>query len=132
MLRVLELAGGVASQVATMALAELGADVIKVEPPDGDRWRARREVAPDDLSFEYFNRRKRSVTLDLETVEGRATLAGRKVILRKLLDGSTAVTIGRRTIARWPPEPKSQGPCLDPASGNDCEALFEATGHVTC
>ena len=96
-----------------------------------------------DLDLIFSSRFERTVQRDntvhvhrtvyqLPKVEGRATLAGRKVTLRKLLDGSTAVTIGRRSIAKWPPEPKSQGPCLDPASGNDCEGLFEATGHVTC
>ncbi|MEE8338083.1 MAG: CoA transferase, partial [Dehalococcoidia bacterium] len=74
MLRVIELAGGLASQFATMTLAELGADVVKVEPPGGDPWRARRGAVPDDFSFEFVNRRKRSVCLDLSSTRGRQLL----------------------------------------------------------
>jgi crotonobetainyl-CoA:carnitine CoA-transferase CaiB-like acyl-CoA transferase len=108
-LRVIELAGGLASQFATMALAELGADVIKVEPPDGDRLRARREVAPDDFSFEYLNRRKRSVALDLESNEGRATLLELVASADAVVEDLDAKTVRRlrlsfRTLRRARPE----------------------------
>ncbi len=108
MLRVIELAGGVASQFATMTLAELGADVIKVEPPDGDPWRTRRETAPDDLSFEYINRRKRSVALDLKTSEGRAALLDLVVSADAVIEDLDPDMIGRlqlsfRTLRRAQP-----------------------------
>ncbi len=99
MLRVLELAGGLASQFATMTLAELGADVIKVEPPDGDRWRARRAGAPSDLSFEYLNRRKRSVALDLETSEGRATLLDLVATADAVIEDLDPDTLGRLRLS---------------------------------
>jgi hypothetical protein len=96
-----------------------------------------------DLNLIFSSRFERTVQRDntvhvqriiyqLPKVEGRATLAGRKVTLRKLLDGSTAVTIGRRTIARWPPKPKPHSPSTRDYDDNDCEGLFEATGHFTC
>ena len=96
-----------------------------------------------DLNLIFSSRFERTVQRDntvhvqriiyqLPKVEGRATLAGRKVTLRKLLDGSTAVTIGRRTIARWPPKPKPHSPSTRDYDDNDCEGLIEATGHFTC
>jgi crotonobetainyl-CoA:carnitine CoA-transferase CaiB-like acyl-CoA transferase len=59
-------------------LAELGADVIKVEPPDGDSMRRLPPFAGDtpnpeqSLWFAYYNTDKRGITLSLETEEGRA------------------------------------------------------------
>ncbi|MBI3953861.1 MAG: CoA transferase [Chloroflexi bacterium] len=78
-LRVLELCDE-RGQYMGKLLADMGADVIKVEPPGGDSARA---VGPflDDtpgpersLSFCYHNTSKRAVTLDLEHPEGRRLL----------------------------------------------------------
>lgn len=63
--RVLECAGGIAGPYAGMLLADHGADVIKVEPAEGDRYRA-------EPGFQTLNRGKRSVVLDLGSEEGRA------------------------------------------------------------
>ena len=62
----------VAGPFCTLLLADLGADVIKVEPPQGDQWR-RQEPCGDDSSkpFVALNRNKRSVVLDLKSDEGR-------------------------------------------------------------
>jgi crotonobetainyl-CoA:carnitine CoA-transferase CaiB-like acyl-CoA transferase len=71
-LRVLDYGQYVASPFATMLLADLGADVVKVEPPQGDEWR--RYDPFEDGESRYFyalNRGKRSVALDLKTSEGR-------------------------------------------------------------
>lgn len=61
---------------ATLQLADLGADVIKVEDPDsaGDvgRYVPPFQVGEDSLFFETFNRGKRSVSLDLRNPAGRA------------------------------------------------------------
>jgi crotonobetainyl-CoA:carnitine CoA-transferase CaiB-like acyl-CoA transferase len=62
----------VASPFATMLLADLGADVVKVEPPRGDEWRRYDPFQDGESRYFYaLNRGKRSVALDLKTSEGR-------------------------------------------------------------
>jgi crotonobetainyl-CoA:carnitine CoA-transferase CaiB-like acyl-CoA transferase len=67
--RVIEVATWLAAPSAGAMLADLGADVIKVEPPQGDTWRgAVAPAAPDDPPvnlWEQDNRGKRSITVDL-------------------------------------------------------------------
>ena len=72
-LRVLELGQYIAAPAAAQTLAELGADVIKIEPPGGDVAR-RLGWTQDDYGpmFSAYNRGKRSVVLDLRSDEGRA------------------------------------------------------------
>jgi crotonobetainyl-CoA:carnitine CoA-transferase CaiB-like acyl-CoA transferase len=76
--RVIDLSRVLAGPFATMLLADLGADVVKVEPPSGDETRAWGPPwwgDPADARSAYFasvNRNKRSVVLDLKTDEGRA------------------------------------------------------------
>jgi crotonobetainyl-CoA:carnitine CoA-transferase CaiB-like acyl-CoA transferase len=85
-LRVLEYAQYVAGPFAGMLLADLGADVIKVEAPAGDAWRHYEpfEVG-ESRAFYALNRNKRSVVLDLKTDAGlrasRALLAGADAVL---------------------------------------------------
>ena len=83
-IRVVDLSQGIAGPYCTKLLADLGAEVIKVEPPDGDYAR-RLGPFPDDIPhhdkgglFLHLNTNKKSVTLDLDTQSGR-------VVLRKLL-----------------------------------------------
>ncbi len=65
--RVLELGALVAAPYCGMLLADLGADVIKVEPPEGDMARQFAPfVAGESAFFMSVNRRKRSVVLDLK------------------------------------------------------------------
>jgi crotonobetainyl-CoA:carnitine CoA-transferase CaiB-like acyl-CoA transferase len=72
-IRVLELGHIVAGPTASMILAKLGADVIKIERPgSGDQSRLSRG---DQGYFLAFNGRKRSVTLDLGKPAGRAAFA---------------------------------------------------------
>jgi len=75
-LRILELADET-GQFCGKLLGDLGADVVKIEPPGGER---NRHVGPflDDiphpersLSFWYYNTSKRGITLSLETADGR-------------------------------------------------------------
>jgi crotonobetainyl-CoA:carnitine CoA-transferase CaiB-like acyl-CoA transferase len=76
-IRVLDFGQYVAVPFATMLLADLGADVVKVEPPAGDEWRRYHPVAPgESRHFWALNRNKRSVALDLKTAAGRADAAG--------------------------------------------------------
>ncbi|HTE61621.1 MAG TPA: CoA transferase, partial [Solirubrobacteraceae bacterium] len=70
-LRVLEYAQYVAGPFAGMLLADLGADVIKVESPAGDAWRQYEPFDAGESRYFYaLNRNKRSVVLDLETEAG--------------------------------------------------------------
>ncbi len=77
-LKVIELARILAGPWAGQILADLGAEVIKVEAPDGDdtrRWGPPFVEREDDRSAAYFhacNRGKRSVIADLRTPEGQA------------------------------------------------------------
>ena len=70
-LRVLDYAQYVAGPFAAMLLADLGAEVIKVEPPRGDAWRHYEPVTADGGKwFLSLNRNKKSVVADLKTVAG--------------------------------------------------------------
>jgi formyl-CoA transferase len=71
-LRVVELGHYIAAPFATRLLADLGAEVIKVEPPEGDPhrdWGAR--VNGQAVWFSIHGRNKLSVTLDLKSEEGQ-------------------------------------------------------------
>src|SRR5439155_1378397 len=80
-LHVLEVGSGVAAAYAAKLLADLGASVIKVEPPgEGDATRARGPF-PGDVPhpeksglFLYLNANKRGITLDLTRPRGREVL----------------------------------------------------------
>lgn len=71
---VVDLTQMLAGPYATMILADLGADVVKVEPPSGDLTRAYSPHLEEDEAYGgYFNsvnRNKRSVVLDLKTEAG--------------------------------------------------------------
>jgi len=69
-IRILELGHTVMGPSCSMILADLGADVIKVEPPEGDRTRA--NVGFGSALFPIFNRNKRSLCIDLKSEAGRA------------------------------------------------------------
>ncbi|HUH58830.1 MAG TPA: CoA transferase [Candidimonas sp.] len=73
-IRVLDVSQVMAGPFACMMLADMGADVIKVEPPTGDQTRGAmgfKMKGPDSMGFLNMNRNKRSVTLDLKSDEGR-------------------------------------------------------------
>jgi len=75
-IRVLELGSTIAGPSAGRHLADLGADVIKVEPPEGDQLRTWGELAPDGTSwwFKSHNRNKQLVTFDLREPADVATV----------------------------------------------------------
>ncbi|MFD5272180.1 CaiB/BaiF CoA transferase family protein [Streptomyces sp. NPDC058335] len=78
--RVIDLTHALAGPYSTMLLADLGADVLKVEPPQGDMARSAGPVPEGSLPdayggyFQSVNRGKRSAVLDLKTAEGTAHL----------------------------------------------------------
>jgi CoA:oxalate CoA-transferase len=66
-IRVIELANFIAGPLAGTLLADMGADVIKVEPPNGDMGRATPPIRNgESVSFVALNRNKRSLVLDLK------------------------------------------------------------------
>src|SRR5436305_4872040 len=70
-LRVLDVTQVMAGPFCAMQFADLGADVIKVEPPSGDSTREMPgAVSGDSPSFNAVNRGKRSIVLDLKTAGG--------------------------------------------------------------
>ena len=67
-LRVLDVTQVMAGPFCAMMLADLGADVIKVEPPGGDSTRRMPgAVGGDSPSFNAVNRGKRGIVLNLKT-----------------------------------------------------------------
>jgi formyl-CoA transferase len=76
--RVLDISQVMAGPYACMLLGDLGADVIKIEPPGtGDQTRGSmgfKMKGPDSLGFLNMNRNKRSVVLDLKSAAGRSVL----------------------------------------------------------
>ncbi|WP_310634223.1 CaiB/BaiF CoA-transferase family protein [Paraburkholderia sp.] len=71
--RVIEFTHMVMGPTCGMILADLGAEVIKIEPPDGDKTRTLPGLGIG--FFRSFNRNKKSVVIDLATPEGRETAA---------------------------------------------------------
>jgi len=94
--RVLELAHLIAGPVCGMYLADMGADVVKVEQPavgDAARTIYDPRLAGDSVVFLTVNRNKRSVALDLGTGEGRrvfARLAARADVVVEAYRGGVA------------------------------------------
>ncbi|OAF00786.1 formyl-CoA transferase [Bradyrhizobium centrolobii] len=90
--RVVEMTHMVMGPTCGMILAQLGAEVIKVEPPAGDKTRSLGGMGTS--FFPLFNRGKRSVVLDLEKAEDRETmhclLATADVFLENFRDGQLA------------------------------------------
>jgi formyl-CoA transferase len=75
-LRVLDVTQVMAGPFCAMLLADLGADVIKVEPPAGDSTRQMPGASgTDSPSFNAVNRGKRSIVINLKTAEGREVFA---------------------------------------------------------
>ena len=113
---VLDLTHCIAGPYCTRLLAGFGADVLKIEPPGGERGRRmspffQDEPGPDSsLPFAYLNAGKRSVTLNLKTVEGRG-------ILRSLLAEANVLV-------------ENFAPRVMPSLGLDYAALREIAPHL--
>jgi crotonobetainyl-CoA:carnitine CoA-transferase CaiB-like acyl-CoA transferase len=82
-IRVVEFAHMVMGPSCGLVLADLGAEVIKVEPLDGDN--TRRLEAAGAGFFPIFNRNKKSLAVDLKSDDGRA-------LVLRLLDGADVLT----------------------------------------
>ena len=74
-IRVIELANFIAGPLAGTLLADMGADVVKIEPPQGDMGRATPPIRDgESVSFVALNRNKRSLVLDLKQPAAREIL----------------------------------------------------------
>ena len=104
-IRVIDASRVLAGPFATMLLGDLGADVIKIEPPEGDetrRWGPPWWGDPSDGRSAYFasvNRNKRSIVLDLRTDEGRGRLDGLLASADVLVHNYRPSTAGRLGLA---------------------------------
>ena len=76
-LRILEVGHMLAGPFCGMLLADLGAEVIKIEAPDGDLGRtiSPHWIGPYNAYFASLNRSKKSVVIDLASANGQQTLA---------------------------------------------------------
>jgi formyl-CoA transferase len=97
-LRVLDAGQGIAGPYCGMLLAAAGADVIKLEPPEGD-WSRGLTTHRDGQSVMSvtFNRGKRSLVLDLKTAAGRdaaRALAGQADVLIEAFRPGVAARLG--------------------------------------
>jgi crotonobetainyl-CoA:carnitine CoA-transferase CaiB-like acyl-CoA transferase len=78
-LKVVDFSSFVAGPAAAVILSDFGAEVIKVEPPNGDPWRFGHKIAPQPLGDDPYqwhlnNRNKRSLTLDLKSPAAQQVL----------------------------------------------------------
>ena len=88
--RVLEFSEIIAAPFGGMLLSDMGADVIKVEPPGGDPWRGFQPLGlKEGRGYISLNRGKRGVVLDLNAPEGRE-------VAHRLAERSDAVIVNYR------------------------------------
>ncbi len=102
-IRVIDAASFIAGPVATTAMADFGADVVKIEPPGGDTYRVRNAgYPPSPYNFPWIvdNRNKRGVALDLRTEDGRRVL--HRLVARADVFGTNVPLDGRARLGvRW-------------------------------
>ena len=98
-LRVVDLSRVLGGPFCTQWLGDLGADVIKVEPPQGDETRAWGPPFDDDGTASYFigvNRSKSGVSIDMRTTEGRG------IVLKLLQDADVLIeNFKTGTLEKW-------------------------------
>src|SRR5215467_6464641 len=78
-LKVVDFSTYVAGPAAAVILSDFGAEVIKVEPPNGDPWRNGHKIQPQPLADDPYqwhlnNRNKRSIALDLKSPSAQQVL----------------------------------------------------------
>jgi len=108
--RVVDFTQIAAGPLCTMLLADMGADVIKVEPPSGDIGRTLGPpfIGGEGVVFLALNRNKRGLVIDLKTEDGRrqaeALIATADVVIESFRPGvADRLGIGYRTLkARFP------------------------------
>ena len=97
-IRVIELGNFITGPLAAMMLADLGAEVIKVERPEGDPFR-RGHGSTYGPAFAAYNRNKKSVVLDTATPGGRKALAALVASADVLIDNFRPGVIAKLGLA---------------------------------
>src|SRR5256885_5856609 len=70
--KVLEFSEMIAAPFAGMHLGDMGAEIIKIEPPQGESWRLTGQFAPKESRvFMALNRNKRDLAVDLKSESGQ-------------------------------------------------------------
>src|SRR5712692_5465682 len=97
-LKVVDLASFIAGPAAAVILSDFGADVIKVEPPQGELWRIANKIPPQPISPEPYqwhlnNRNKRGIAVDLKS-------PGAAKILRRLVEWADVLIVNTPHTAR--------------------------------
>jgi len=139
--RVVEMSHMIMGPSCGMFLAMFGADVIKIEPPEGDRTRALTGMGTG--FFPMFNRGKRSVVLDLDTDAGmmalHALLADADVFIENFRDGSLekrgldAATLRKRypTLIAAPHKGFLNGPYRDRTALDEVVQMMTGLAYMT-
>jgi len=110
-LRVLDLTEHMAGPFCTMILADMGAEVIKLERPGkGDSTRAWGDGSERNPYFRYINRNKKGITLDYKEPEGKA-------LFLRLVEGIDVLVENYR-------------PTVMPRAGFGFDALHEVNPHL--
>jgi crotonobetainyl-CoA:carnitine CoA-transferase CaiB-like acyl-CoA transferase len=113
-LKVLDISQGVAGPFGAKLLGDLGADVVKIEPPGGD---VSRQYGPfpggkadpeQSASFFFFNTSKRGMVLDIDSANGKDTLARLVTEYDVIIAGESEEVLSRRGLSyadfcRWNP-----------------------------
>ena len=96
-IRIIEVAHVLAGPFCGMILGDLGADIVKVEPPGGDMARniTKQFTGPYNDYFASLNRNKRSIVLDLNTPDGQARLGELAATASGLVTNLRPATIRR-------------------------------------
>ncbi|MFT5172573.1 MAG: CoA:oxalate CoA-transferase [Gammaproteobacteria bacterium] len=108
--RIIEFSSSIAGPAATMILAQLGADVIKVESPQGDDGRAwPPHVGDRSIVFRQMNVGKRGMVIDLKQAEGLevalALTDSASVVLQTMIPGvADRIGIGAAAVRARNPE----------------------------
>jgi crotonobetainyl-CoA:carnitine CoA-transferase CaiB-like acyl-CoA transferase len=94
-IKVVEFSQIIAGPFAGMLLADMGADVIKIEPPHGEPWRLNNQFIPlESRTFISLNRGKRSLPLDLTRPEAT------EIVDRLVADADVVIVNYRPDVSR--------------------------------
>ena len=104
-IRVIELANFIAGPLCGTLLADMGADVVKIEPPQGDMGRATPPIRNgESVSFTALNRNKRSLVLDLKRPEAQEAMRKLAAQVRRVRRGQPPWRAGEDGARRRAPE----------------------------